>query len=76
MPLSSVTPWLEASTCSTGCCLQGWTLARFLSHRESLQCHFPLVCVQNWPCAPALCPQDLKELTLCSPPTLCSAAPA
>lgn len=41
MPLSPVTPWMEASTCSTGCCLQGWTLAQFLSHHESRQCRLP-----------------------------------
>lgn len=78
MPLSSLTPWLAAGTCSTGCCLEGWTLAQFLSHHESLQCRLPFgLCAETnaWPCTPALCPQDLKELTLCSPLTLCSAAP-
>lgn len=59
MPLNSVTPWLAASVCSTGCCLEGWILAQFLSHHESLQCCLPLglcaelaLCTCSVPTAP------------------------
>lgn len=73
MPLSSVAPWLLASICSTGCCLEAWILAQLLSHHESLQCCLPLaLCAEL-----ALCTCSVPtELTLCSPPTLCSASPA